>query len=272
MNKLKVICLSLLTLIIFNLQAQKSDEDEIRDIITSFTSAVELLRTEGSAAAPKVLPFVSTSFRFDTKVINLMNVVTHETFDLKMVQAFLEQMKASDLMIDRNLGPLDDVVSRGNLAYAKYYNDYELYENDRLISKGRQFVELIFKKYDGKWKIDWMTSLEVDDIEYKGMCVCEIYENKGLKNIITETIVPDGSSVDFVQDKFSIDESTEPKNVRQGFRDYLWYSNGAVHRRNLDGSKGEQITLAKSRQELILNLLKTEVYPDRCFNVVRKLK
>ncbi|MEQ9062710.1 MAG: hypothetical protein RIE58_00925 [Vicingaceae bacterium] len=271
MNKLKVLFVSLLTLVIFNIQAQ-TEEDKIREIIMSFTKAVQKLRSEGAAAAPEATSYISNSFRYDAKIINVMNIVKVESYDFKTIQAYLSQLKASELSIDRKLGPLDDVKVRGTLAYAKYYSDYELFENDRMISKGRRYVELIFRKYDNAWKIDWMTSLEIDDIEYKGMCVCEIFENKGLKNIITETIVPDGSNVDFMNDKFSIDESTEPKNVRQGFRDYLWYSNGAVHRRNLDGSKGEQITLAKSRQELILNLLKTEVYPDRCFNVVRKLK
>ena len=176
------------------------------------------------------------------------------------------------MTLDRTLGPLDEVYVRDKTAFARYYNDYELYESDRLINKGRQYVDLIFRKYEVGWKIEWMVALDVDDLEYKGMCLCEIYENKGLKNIMTETIVPNGSDVYIAEDKFTILIDQEPRLVRFEFREYEWYQNGAVYLRNPDGTKGRALGTSGSRQELILNLLKKEIYPDRCFNVVRRLK
>lgn len=274
MNKVKILFVSFMTMIMFSGTAfsQKTEEDKIRDIITSFTRDIEALRSEGAIKAPAIYSYASNNFRFDSKKINTMNVVKHETYDLKTVKLVLSQLKATSLTLDRTLGPLDEVYVRDNTAFARYYNDYELFESDRMINKGRQYVDLIFRKYDTSWKIDWMVALDVDDAEYKGMCLCEIYENNGLKNIMTETIVPNGSSVYMAKDKFVIIKDQEPRLVRHEFREYEWYKNGAVHVRNPDGTKGKALGAAKSRQELLLNLLKLEVYPDRCFNVVRRLK
>jgi len=274
MNKVKILFVSFMTMIMFIGTAfgQKTEEDKIRDIIESFTSDIEALRSEGAAKAPAIFSYVSNDFKFDSKKINTMNVVLHETFDLKKIKLILNQLKATNLTLDRTLGPLDEVYVRDKAAFARYYNDYELFESDRVISKGRQYVDLIFRKSESGWKITWMVALDIDGIEYKGMCLCEIYENNGLKNIMTETIVPNGSSIYLAKDKFVILSDQEPRLVRHEFREYEWYKNGAVHVRNVDGTKGKALGSAKSRQELLLSLLKKEIYPDRCFTVVRKLK
>jgi len=252
---------------------QSSEEDKIREVIRAFTKDLVELKVLGAAKADKVLGYTTQNFHLEAKVINIMNVVSSESFNMKEVNLVIHQLKRSDVSFKRTLGDLDDVYVRERLAYARYKNEYELYESDRLLNKGTQYVDLIFRKnLDQKWRIDYMRYVDVDDIQYKGMCICEIYENKGLKNIITSTIVPDGSTADVLEDKFSIDDDMDPRAVRHGFRDYLWSNNGQVHKRKLDGTQGDQIGTAKSRQELLLLLLKKEVYPDRCYNVIRKLK
>jgi hypothetical protein len=274
MNKEKKLLVSFMTMIMFagTAFAQNSEEDKIREIIISFTKDIEALKSEGAAKAPALFAYVSNNFKLESKKINTMNVVKQETNDLKTIKAFLNQLKATDLVLDRTLGPLDEVYVRDKAAFARYYNDYELFESDRMISKGRQYVSLIFRKYENGWLIESMSAIDLDDMEYKGMCLCEIYENNGLKDIMTETIIPNGSEVYFAQDKFTILADQEPKLVRNGFREYEWYQNGAVYFRNPDGTKGRALGTAGSRQELLLNLLKKEVYPDRCFNVVRRMK
>ncbi|HAW51595.1 MAG TPA: hypothetical protein DCX54_04595 [Flavobacteriales bacterium] len=274
MNIEKKLLVSFMIMIMFtgSVFSQKSEEDVIRDIIVKFTRNIEALKSDGAAVAPALFSFASNNFKLEIKKINTMNVVQSESYDFKTVKAVISQMRASDLVLDRTLGPLDDVFVRDRTAYARYYNDYEIVESDRMINKGRQFVELIFRKYENDWKIEWMIAQDIDDLEYKGMCLCEIYENEGLKNIMTETIVPNGAGVYYAEDKFTILTDQEPRLVRTGFREYEWHQNGSVNLRNPDGTKGRVIGTAPSRQELILNLLKKEIYPDRCFNVVRKLK
>ena len=274
MNKEKKLLVSFMTMIMFagTAFAQNSEEDKIRSIIESFTKDIEALKSEGAVKAPALFAYVSNNFRFDSKKINTMNVVKQETIDLKVLKTFLNQLKATNLTLDRTLGPLDEVYVRDKTAFARYYNDYELFESDRMINKGRQFVSLIFRKYETGWLIESMSAIDLDDVEYKGMCLCEIYEHQGLKDIMTETIVPNGSEVYIAQDKFTILADQEPKLVRNSFKEYEWYQNGSVYVRNPDGTRGRSIGSAGSRQELLLNLLKKEVYPDRCFNVVRRLK
>jgi hypothetical protein len=251
----------------------QNDADDIRGIIRELNKDLAQLITEGSSRADNIISYTSPHFVYNGKTVNVMNVVNRSNGNKKTVSFALHEMRSSNVRAKRTIVNLDQVYVRGNLALARYEVEYELYESDRMINKGIQYNELIFRKNgEGKWKIESISVLNVDEITYKSTCICEIYETKGLQNIITETIVPDGHEADILEDKFSIDEKTEPRLVRHGFRDYLWATSGAIFKRNPDGTQGAQIGTAKNRQDLLLTLLKKEVYPDRCNNVIRKLK
>ena len=71
---------------------------------------------------------------------------------------------------------------------------------------------------------------------------------------------------------FIIDDEFDPKSVRYDLKEYQWYNNGQLYKKTKEGKKGAQLGLAKSDIEMILMLLKMEVFPDRCVNVIRKLK
>lgn len=251
----------------------QNDVDKIKEIIKDLNKDLEQLKSEGSSRADKIMNYTSPQFIYQGKTINVMNVVTRNNANKKVLSFALHEMKSSNVKAKRTPGNLDQIYVRGKLALARYEVEYELFESDRMINKGIQYNEVIFRKNsDGVWKIESISILNVDEITFKSTCICEIYETKGLKSIITETIVPNGHEADILEDKFSVDESTTPRLVRHGFRDYYWDINGAIYKRNTDGSQGVQIGFAKSRQEMLLTLIKKEVYPDRCSNVIRKLK
>lgn len=276
MNNMKMktsMFLSVLTLVLsLNVQAQ-SDLEAIKTLIKNFNSDAVKLVSEGSERADKIMAYASADFHYQITTINILNQVTSKSMNKKEISFVLHEMRQSNVTSKRILGNLDDIHIRGKLAFAAYEIDYELFESERLINKGHQYVYMILQKNsESTWHISSLSVTNLDDETYKSMCICEIYENKGLSNIITETIVPDGSDATVIEDKFSIDENVEPRNVRHGYKDYLWAANGAIYRRNLDGTQGDQIGKAGSRQELLLSLLKNEVYPDRCNSVIRKLK
>jgi len=251
----------------------QSDADRIRGIIKDLNKDVEKLVSEGSSRADKIIGYTSPHFIYQNRTINVMNVVNRNNANKKVLSFALHEMRSSDVKAKRTVGSLDQIFVRENLAIARFEVEYELFESERMINKGIQYTEMIFRKNSEEtWKIESISSLNLDEITFKSICICEIYETKGLKNIITQTIVPDGHEADILEDKFSVDESTTPRLVRHGFRDYYWDTSGAIFKRNTDGSHGVQIGFAKSRPELLLTLLKKEVYPDRCSNVIRKLK
>lgn len=269
----RISAILLLTFISLNLTTKSQDEEAIRNIIRSFTNDLSKLVETGAKSADKLMEYTNQNFKYERTVINIFGVVNEMSMDHRTISYMMRQMKSSNLNNKRVLGNLDDIIVRNNLAYASYTSSYELYESDRLLNKGNQFVNLIFRKNpSGEWKIERMNVTSVDDLTFKSTCICEIYENQGLQDIITETILPDGSEATIAEDKFSVDEKVNPRDVRHNFRDYLWASNGAIFKRNVDGSQGDQIGVAQSRQEMLLTLLKKEVYPDRCDNVIRKIK
>lgn len=271
--KLRIVLIILFgAMLNFHSKAQ-NEEEKIKSIITNFNSDVAKLFDKGGAEAEKLLSYVNSNFKYQRHVINIFNNYKVEVMDYKTTVFVLNEMRSSNVANKRVVKSIDNIKVSNNLAYASYVTDYELYESDRMINKGTQYVDLIFRKTPtGEWKIESMIITNVDDITYKSTCICEIYETQGMKNILSQTILPDGSEAQLVEDKFIIDESMEPRQVRFGFKDYLWNSGGAIFRRNIDGSTGEQVGTAASRQELILTLLKKEIYPDRCDNVIRKLK
>lgn len=255
-----------------NVQSQ-TDLEAVKTLIKNFNSDAGKLVSEGSERADKLISYTSADFHYQASTINILNQVTFKSLNKKEISFVLHEMRQSNVTSKRTLGNLDDIHIRGNLAFASFEIDYELFESERLINKGHQWLYMILRKNsESEWKISTLNVTNLDDETYKSMCICEIYENKGLSNIITETIVPDGSDATVLEDKFSIDESVSPKNIRHGYKDYLWGANGAIYKRNIDGTEGEQIGNAESRQELLLSLLKKEIYPDRCINVIRKLK
>jgi hypothetical protein len=257
---------------LFSAYAQ-SEEEKIKTIIQNFNSDISKLLEKGGAQADQLLGYVNTNFRYERHVVNIFNNYTMEVLDYKTIVFALNEMRSSNVTNKRTNNKIENINIVNNLAFARYSTDYELYESDRLINKGSQYVDLILRKSPtGQWKIESMVITNIDDITYKSTCICEIYETQGQKNIISQTILPDGSEADMVEDKFYIDESMDPRQVRYGFKDYLWASGGAIYKRKMDGSNGEQVGTANSRQELILALLKKEIYPDRCDNVIRKLK
>ena len=267
---LKVLGLVLLIPVFLNAQ---DDKEAIRKMIREFTQDVSSLTSEGGAMADKIMSYTSPKFTYENRTVNIMNLITTETMSKDKIAFLLNQMKRSQVSSKRTLGNLDAVFVRRNLALAKYEVDYELFEDDRMINRGHQWVTMLLSKNStNEWKIETLNVLNADDITYKSTCICEIYETQGLKNIITETIVPDGHEVDYMEDKFSIEEGQNPRLVRHGFKDYYWDVNGSIFFRNPDGSQGRQVGTAKSRQELLLTLIQKEVYPDRCSNVIRKLK
>lgn len=273
MSKEIKIILSVLAVITSLNAHSQSDLEAIKTLIKNFNSDAGKLVSEGSGRADKIIAYASADFHYQVTTINILNQVTTRSMNKKEISFILHEMRQSNVTSKRTLGSLDDIQLRGNLAFAAFEIDYELFESERLINKGHQYVYMILQKNsESKWHISSLNVTNLDDETYKSMCICEIYENKGLSNIITETIVPDGSDAAVLEDKFSIDENVEPKNVRHGYKDYLWAANGAIFKRNLDGTQGDQIGNAGSRQELLLNLLKNEVYPDRCNSVIRKLK
>ncbi len=263
-----------LTAILFISQSSfaQSDEEQIKEIIRDFNKDVAKLMEIGSSRAEKVLSYTHPHFTYESRTVNVMNIVSKDSYNKKMVTFLLNELRASGLTVKRKLGPLNEIYIRENLAVARFELDYELYESERLINKGIQYDEYILRKNsEGKWMIEYMYILNIDDITYKSKCITEIYETKGLSNILTETIVPDGHNADVLEDKFSVDESTAPRLVRHGFRDYLWDVNGTIFKRNVDGTPGDKVGVARSRQEMLITLLQKEVYPDRCTTVIRKL-
>ena len=251
----------------------QDDKEAIRKIIKEFTQDVSDLTTHGGVMVDKIMSYTSPKFIYENRTVNIMNLITTENMSKEKISFLIAQMKRSNVRSKRKLGNLDQVYVRRNMALAKYEVDYELFEDDRMINRGHQWVTMVLSKnVNNEWKIETLNVLNADDITYKSTCVCEIYETKGLQNIITETIVPDGHEVDYMEDKFSIDESQNPRLLHHGFKEYYWDMSGAIYFRNPDGTQGRQVGNAKSRQELLLTLIQKEVYPDRCSNVIRKLK
>lgn len=254
-------------------QNEEAERKKIMTMIKEFNEDAAQLPTKGSLQADKILSYVNANLFYQTTTINILNQVNRESANKELIAHILREMRQTDIISKRNLGAFEDFSIRGNVASFTYTVDYELYESDRLINKGHQNAYAIVRKdSDGNWKIESLNVFNADDKTYKSTCICEIYETKNLQNIIVETILPDGHEADIVEDKFSIDESVEPKTVRHGFRDFYWTADGSIFRRKIDGSQGEKIGNAKSRQELLLSLIKIEAYPDRCSTVVRKLK
>lgn len=274
MSKIKiVVSIMLISLLQSTSMFAQDEADEIRQIVKEFHKTSSKFRTEGFTAAEDLLKFVSTNFTLDGTSINIKNVVSREKWNYKETVARLNRSRGNKLTLKRTIRNLDQVYVRDNLAYARYENDYEWYEGERLISKGIQFSDVIFKKYPEKgWLIESFNFLDADNMQYKGMCISEIYETKGNDEILTRTLVPDGTVMDQFDDQFKIHTDFEPKLVQHAYKDYLWTQTGAVFHKKRDGSQGTQIGNAKTKEKMVLLLLQKEVYPDGCFNVVPMLK
>lgn len=250
----------------------QTEEQKIEKMVRDLLKDVEQLQSKGSEMAERVASYTAPNFSYHVRTVNIMNHVIDDKINKEVLTALLQAMRSSNVMAKRKLTDIS-VNVRENMGLAVYEVDYELYESDRLINKGHQWAYMLLRKNsDGQWKVESLDVLNADDKTFKSTCICEIYENKGLQNILVETILPDGYEADIVNDKISIDESMDPRNVRLGFKDYYWHADGRIFKRMFDGSEGEQIGTAKSRPELILTLIQKEAYPDRCFSVIRKIK
>ena len=133
----------------------QGEEDNIKSIIKSFNEDINKMLSNGSAVADLLISYVNPNFNYQRKVVNIFNNVAVQNMDYKTISSALREMRSSNVTSKRSLGSLDDIVVRNKLAVAHYTTTYELYESDKLINKGRQYIELIFRKNpSGEWKID----------------------------------------------------------------------------------------------------------------------
>ena len=250
----------------------QDEKETVRKFIQEFQNHAVKLRMHGNSEANEILKYISSNYTMSATRINIKNMVTHERLNFKEITAVVNQMRATNLTLKRKINNLDEVYVRDNLAFATYSSDYHWYEEDRLISHGRQFVNMILKKYPEKgWLVEVFNFVDADDQSFKGKCITGIYESKGRKNILSQTLIPDGTDMDELEDNFIIHSELEPKLIQQAYKDYYWAKNGGIYKKNRDGTQGDQLGNAKTQDEAIMFLLKTEIYPDRCFSVVKIL-
>ena len=220
------------------------------------TFEVELSNLDnGNNVAPFLKAFSEDLIWFNADVA-IDGKVTHQVLSKQDMRKELSRLSGfNDLKIKWDIITHNDVSKVEETSIAKFEVSVSLFAGKDLISKGTNHVEVIAKKMDGFYVINYISVLQISDKLYFGPCYVNITKTDKNK-YATVTSFPNGTDYEFIEKNISFSETDNMKMVEIEGVDQKYYWNPKMNNVSMEIGGGRKIGSATEANGIILVVLK----------------
>ncbi|MCS6969112.1 MAG: hypothetical protein RMJ44_10705 [Cytophagales bacterium] len=188
------------------------------------------------------------------RVVPLNYKILLENYLSELESGIITQVELIQLLhesVKENIGLLAAVNQQTRLK------DNQVLEKETVV-----YTMLVILDEQQKWKIYNYTATYITEERNKGICTCELYTSHN-GNIVARLIYPEGESMATALDYFVFSNNNRTVTVKD--LNYEW-QNGIVN----SFDKKQQLGVAKTPQEVVIEILLKALYKDYCTEI--KLK
>ena len=229
MHLLKKCIPFLLLFILFSggLRAQKAEQEKLKSLLKKFGKAYENLSKTKDRST--VMKYIAPDLITMNILSKFEGSLSGETGDYHTLDKFLSRIShMKGLSVKYKITGIDNVRIKANTAVLVYSVDFEFAKNKEPWSKGSETVLMMFRKYNGVWKIGHFTFISIEDEKYVGKCSCELFTSPS-GDYMTKTAVPSGKNYKTEMNNFSFtDDKNGDRLITVGDLVYTWRSNNQI--------------------------------------------
>jgi hypothetical protein len=175
-----------------------------------------------------------------------------------------------DLDVKWEIIKINEVSVRENTRLASFEVMVSMEANGKLISKGKNMMEVLARKDNGKFYINYFSIIQVSDKMYKGRC---FVDSKKTKPTMYSTITsfPDGNFYTSVKNELFFVGEDKLRVVKLDHDGDLYYWNTVQGIVSKDKEGKQYIGEAKTEEDVVLRVLRDN-NSNKCTNMIYESK
>ena len=137
-------------------------------------------------------------------------------------------------------------------------------------NKGTELTTFVLKNYKSGWKILSFNVVSLEEEQNKGTCLTEVFKASS-GNYLVKTIVPKGSTYESNINNFEFNPGNGIFYISlDGESSYSWLRDGPITKLPSGNQPEKVVGPAIDEYEVVLNIIKLDLYKDNCLNFKNK--
>lgn len=174
------------------------------------------------------------------------------------------------LDINWHIENINEVSVRENTRFATFEVSVKMLVGDELISTGKNMVEVLARKIDGKYSITYFSIIQLSDQTYKGRCFVDLKKTKPTM-FTTTTSYPDGTFYNSTNNELFFVGNDKLRVVKLDHTGELYYWNTVQGSVSKDKEGKRIVGTAKSEEEVIFRVLR-DAHSNACTHMIYEAK
>ena len=188
------------------------------------------------------------------KLSDVMNALaSHPTLDIKW-----------------KVEKINEVSVRENTRLATFEVSVKMFAEGELISSGKNMMEVLARKVDGKYYINYFSIIQLSDQTYKGRCFVDSKKTKTTM-YSTTTSFPNGTFYESTKNELFFVGSDKLRVVKLDHDGELYYWNTVQGTVSKDKAGKQFVGNANTEEEVVLRVLRDD-HSNKCTNMIYESK
>lgn len=184
------------------------------------------------------------------RLAQVMNTLsTHENLDVKWT-----------------IKKINEVAVRENTRFATFEVSVQMLVGGDLISSGKNMVEVLARKIDGKYYINYFSIIQLSDETYKGRCFVDSKKTNS-STYSTTTSYPDGNFYNSTKNELFFVGNDKLRVVKLDHDGELYYWNTVQGTVSKDKEGKRFVGNATSEEEVVLRVLRDD-HSNKCTHMI----
>ncbi len=253
-----------------NLLSQQGQFSDKRDLeITANNYMASLAKLPETKDIGTVTKYINKSFKHSIVFISLKGKVEVSQTDYYGYLHILEQQTKDKLKTNINKNHINNSHVVGETGVVTFSSEFDKLSKNEVTEKGRFLVTLTAKKINRRWRIIHTSSVQIELKKFKGNCFCELYKSGSKqKSYITKLSAPEGENYRTHLDNFYFFNVKGGKIITVKKKRYKWFNDNSVWVINNSNEKIVRLGKVSVLKNVIIIILKQNLYKGKCLNIV----
>ena len=159
---------------------------------------------------------------------------------------------------------------RNNTIIGTFDVNVTLYAGDRVITKGKNIVQVIATPINDTYVITYLNILQTADVIYKGECFVNITPTDD-NSFIVNTYIPDGSEYKNVTNEINFSGDNKNQLVKLNEDEQTYFYSPIQKSLSINKMGGPKLASVSSREIAIMEIIKIQ-QKNKCLQLVRSTK
>jgi hypothetical protein len=257
------------------LKAQDSlSQTEVRQLIDRYYQTFSEIEKTGNKQ--DLLQYLSPAYYRNLTYISAQGDIQHIREDYKTFAGYLQDIidgyKETEIITTFAIQDTPAVHLSGNIAVASFAIQYQIRQQEQILTEGQSSNIFTLRKTKEGWKIILADLVWVEDALYKTQCSCRFSTNGAVQNTHFVRLtypLSDRHKNALIHMRFMQPKTGAGKTILCNEKKYVWqYDN--VYKTDVKGKITEQLGKAQNELQAMLLIIQQDAYKQYCPFVIER--